>query len=146
MSSRVLVPIINAGAIMSLAMSRSFGDALAKAVGVIVDPTIDVLRIAELRKHYKGGLGNDGTILLDHDENESIQMFAVSVSDGLFDKVPIEEIAQYLAVALESDDNGGSLYKACEELITKSSNIWLEKSSMFGQSYRDDISIAVHRL
>jgi hypothetical protein len=73
-------------------------------------------------------------------------MFAVSVSDGLFDKVPIEEIAQYLAVALESDDNGGSLYKACEELITKSSNIWLEKSSMFGQSYRDDISIAVHRL
>lgn len=146
MSSRVLVPIINAGAIMSLAMSRSFGDALAKAVGVIVDPTIDVLRTAELRKHYKGGLGNNGTILLDHDEDESIQMFAVSVSDGLFDKVPIEEIAQYLAVALESDDNGGSLYKACEELITKSSNIWLEKSSMFGQSYRDDISIAVHRL
>jgi hypothetical protein len=151
MSSRVLVPIMNfGGGIMSLAMSRSFGDALAKAVGVIVDPTVDVLRITELRKQYKksSSLGNNnGTILPgENDNDDSIQMFAVSVSDGLFDKVPIEEIAQRLALGFESDGNDGSIYKACEELIQKSSKIWLERSAMFGQSYRDDISIAVHRL
>eukprot|EP00557_Chaetoceros_sp_GSL56_P011346 CAMPEP_0176478804 /NCGR_PEP_ID=MMETSP0200_2-20121128/1385_1 /TAXON_ID=947934 /ORGANISM="Chaetoceros sp., Strain GSL56" /LENGTH=610 /DNA_ID=CAMNT_0017874773 /DNA_START=113 /DNA_END=1946 /DNA_ORIENTATION=+ len=126
MSSRVLVPIADSeGAVMSLAMSRSFGDALAKAVGVIVDPTVDVLHITELRKRYQNGRrvgGNNGTMPLSHDDfdEESIQMFAVSVSDGLFDQVAIEEIAQVLALGFESDDKiGGSLYKACEELIEK---------------------------
>lgn len=148
MSSRVQVPVVmdnmHTTAIMSLAMSRSFGDAMAKKVGVIVDPTVELLHMEDLRKEYRDRIGNHTSDSRMHDR---IQLFAVSVSDGLFDEVSMEDIAQHLALGLEGGAHGNSsLYQACEELIMKSSKAWWDKSNMFGQSYRDDISIAVHEL
>lgn len=138
-SSRVQVAVPEMNGFVSLAMSRSFGDQYAKRVGVIVDPTVGVLRISELKKSYLDESGRSGA------SDASVQMFAISLSDGLFDYIDIQEIAETLATSFETQVDG-ALYKACEGLIMQSSRQWMSFSQKIGQSYRDDISIAVQKI
>ena len=138
-SSRVQIAVPEMNGVVSLAMSRSFGDQYAKRVGVIVDPTIGVLQISELKQRYLEESGRSGA------SDASVQMFAISLSDGLFDYIDIQEIAETLATSFESQADG-ALYKACEGLIMQSSRQWMSFSQKIGQSYRDDISIAVQKI
>ncbi|GFH60371.1 hypothetical protein CTEN210_16847 [Chaetoceros tenuissimus] len=129
-SSRVIIPIPGFGNAYSLAMSRSFGDSYAKKVGVIVDPTVDVLKISELKEKYR---------------SPTTELFAVSMSDGIFDHIKEAKIAEFLAEAMKKNDPSG-LHAACQSLILQSSLHWMQFGLTIGQPYRDDISIAVHKI
>lgn len=138
-SSRVNYPVPG-GFQYSLAMSRSIGDALSKNSGVIVDPDVSVLRIDELKKNMSG---QEGGI---HDEVGEIGLILVSISDGMFDHLNIEYVARRLAYGLEKGEKT-ALYEVCVDLISESSNLWNKISVGRGDIlYRDDISIAVHKL
>lgn len=129
-SSRVIIPIPGFGNAYSLAMSRSFGDSYAKKVGVIVDPSVDVLKITELKEKYR---------------SPTTELFAVSMSDGIFDHIKEGKIAEFLAETIKKNDSGG-LHTACQSLILQSSLHWMQFGLTIGQPYRDDISIAVHKI
>ena len=150
MSSRVHYPIPG-GFYYSLAMSRSLGDAFSKDFGVIADPIVDVFQIQELKtrievKEINTSLRSSGGVLRQEVDANDVELFLVSLSDGLFDELEIEEMAQYLAFSLERHESG-ALYKACKDLIVKSSQLWTGVSVGRGtQLYRDDISIAVRKI
>ena len=150
MSSRVHYPIPG-GFYYSLAMSRSLGDAFSKDFGVIADPIVDVFQIQELKtrievKEINTSLRSSGGVLRQEVDANDVELFLVSLSDGLFDELEIEEMAQYLAFSLERHESGAR-YKACKDLIVKSSQLWTGVSVGRGtQLYRDDISIAVRKI
>jgi len=117
-SSRVIIPM-NDGMVMALAMSRSIGDKEGTHLGVIPNPTIDTLDLNGL------AVGKE--------------LFAVAASDGLFDRVPPQEVAETLAKSyFGKGDTVTTPLEACEELIMKSSYGWISN----GSPYRDDISVA----
>jgi len=117
-TSRVIIPI---GTIeLGLAMSRSLGDHEAKRMGVIAEPTVDVVNLTDKQL-----------------------LFAVAATDGIFDFIPIQDVADHLGRALYSGRKTVRLMDACEQLIMKASMQWKERS---GSTYRDDISILVTKL
>ena len=120
-TSRVIIPMPG-GMVVGLAMSRSIGDGEGAAVGVICDPTVDALDLSTLTP-----LKN---------------LFVVAASDGLFDHVPIEEVATRLARSLYNSENAQSPLETSEELIMKSSKGWIAN----GMPYRDDITVATAKL
>ena len=130
-------------------MSRSLGDAYSKRVGVIPNPTVDVFQIQDLRGIAVNFAleGLNGEAIDDNNiEEDDVQLFAVSLSDGLFEYLEIEDIAQQLAESLEGGSKGG-LYNTCQSLILQSSRAWMKQTMERDmQLYRDDISIAVHRI
>ncbi len=71
--------------ITSLAMSRSIGDNSHTRIGVIAEPMIDVLNVEELKKRN------------DNDNNDDIEFFVVSSSDGLYDHRRPQFVASELA-------------------------------------------------
>jgi len=107
---------------MTLAMSRSIGDVNGKSVGLIADPTIDVLRI-DPRK----------------------QLFIVLASDGMMDMVSDFEIAQHVGKSMFGYTTR-TLLESLEQLIWKASEGWVKESTNSGTRYRDDISIVVRKL
>jgi serine/threonine protein phosphatase PrpC len=141
------------GELYSLAMSRSIGDAYSKHFGVIVDPIVDHFYIQDLKRSFHAG-DQDHSLPLRHEnaprresiENDNIELIFVSLSDGLFDQVNIDDIAHQLVISFKSNTRG-ALYESCKHLLLKSSQMWAEKS--LGRSmplYRDDISIAVYKI
>ena len=130
------------------------GDRDGRKVGVISEPTVNVLNIPSLLGKVKDSNNNHNEMLNEDDKNENNELFAVAVSDGLIDFVQPIHIGQRLAQAMyhgpttvfsSDDDNDGnhtSLLEACEELIYESSNSWLN----IGMRYRDDITIAVGKI
>ena len=121
-SARVLIPIDAMNA-MALAMSRALGDFEAKKIGVSCEPTTEVVDLTALSKDR--------------------QYFVVAATDGIFDEIKPPEVAERVAKSL-TIPRPGSLPECLEELIRKSSNKWFTSPGM--ELYRDDISIAVHRL
>ena len=103
-------------------MSRSIGDRELKKVGVIADPTIDIIDISSLAA--KGD-----------------ELFVVAATDGLYDHVDPEILAKRLGGALSSQR---LMLSTMEELIMEASNVWLRL--MQGETYRDDISLAVVKI
>jgi serine/threonine protein phosphatase PrpC len=120
-SARVLIPMGNE--LMALAMSRSLGDHEGEPYGVIAEPTTDVIDLTTLDKH--------------------LEYIVVVASDGLLDKVPPQEVASHVAQTFLPNSPLLPL-EAAEQLILKSSLVWL--NDPVGQEYRDDITLAVHRL
>lgn len=123
-SARVLVPI-DAFNAMALAMSRALGDFEAKKIGVSGEPTTEVIDLTKLDKHR--------------------QYFVVAATDGIFDFVKPPEVAERVAKSL-TVPRPSSLPECLDELIRKSSNKWFTAPGSGFDHYRDDISIAVHRL
>lgn len=126
-SPRVLTPLTkeeeDLGVLpIGLAMSRSIGDRELKSVGVIAEPTIDAIDIESLAA--KGG-----------------DYFVVASTDGLYDHVPPETLAERLGGSISSQR---LLLSAMEELILEASNVWLQL--MQGEVYRDDISLSVVKI
>ena len=120
-SSRVVIPYGERSA-LALAMSRSIGDSEGAKIGVIANPTIDVIDLDEVSK-----LG-------------TLKLFAVAATDGIFDLVKPPEVAEHISSALYGERR--SLLQACGELILRASLLW----KGLGLQYRDDISIAVTQL
>lgn len=146
-SSRVLYVDKKTGRTNGLAMSRSIGDWDYGKLGVIPDPTVVVLDMHDIMR------GGDGTGTATNSEqcasssssggdDQQIQVFAVSASDGLLDFVDIEEIANSIATSLYVDEGPHPL-SACESLITTSATAWYQAKQ---GRYRDDIAIAVSKL
>jgi serine/threonine protein phosphatase PrpC len=115
-SSRVLIAH-NGGVVMALAMSRSIGDVEGTTIGVIAEPTVDVVHLKTLAPSPK-------------------KLIAVAASDGLFDHVPPQEVATELAKSLFTSSSVSPL-EVCEQLIMKSSRGWIAN----GAPYRDDITV-----
>lgn len=129
-SSRVVIPANSEGIIATLAMSRSIGDHGGRSIGVIANPTVDVLDTRQLVANH----------------TSQTRLFALALSDGLLDFVPEEQILRHVAESLFPDSSDANdtppLLESCEQLIMKASQRWRE---LVG-SYRDDISIAVTTL
>jgi serine/threonine protein phosphatase PrpC len=124
-SARVIIPI-NMMDAMGLAMSRSLGDSDGKKLGVSNEPTTEVLDLTSLSK--------------------DLNYVVVAATDGIFDQLPIMEVATHVAKSFNTPAPLG-LAEAMEQLIMKSSHKWFDESTAGGMfQYRDDISIAVHKL
>jgi len=120
-SSRILINTAD-GNEVGLAMSRSLGDQIGKKVGLIAEPTIDVLSIKDLVPPQK--------------RNE-VFLMAVSCSDGLLDFVSNTNVAQHLAENMYKTSSL-EVVGACTELIMRASREWIKMGP-----YRDDISISI---
>ncbi|CAB9496399.1 protein phosphatase 2C 73 [Seminavis robusta] len=142
-TARVAEPIDKEGGSgLALAMSRSLGDYDLEHCGVIPEPTVTVVELpsssGSLAAHDDNQHDNDSKILL-----------AVSLTDGMFDYVPLEEIAQGLSRPyLNRNTYLGTLASplelAVEDLVRTASDRWLVNTT--GIPYRDDITIAVRRV
>ena len=160
-SSRVIYMDSNTGFQSGLAMSRSIGDWDAGNVGVIPDPIVDVLDIKTLKTSESneetcvasidpktGATVIDENCIVtvedqerDSSDEDDVQVFAVSATDGMLDFVDVEDIAKTVAEGLYLD-NGPHPLSACENLISiAAAGWWREKDGR----YRDDIAIAVSK-
>ena len=126
------------------------GDHDGRNIGVISEPTVDILSIEELKTTIKGAKNNPKD-----SKQEEIELYAVAASDGLLDFIKPNEIAERLAktfaTSSNKDDKSKSerrlndyftLMYACEDLILQASASW----SKMGTKYRDDITIAVSKI
>eukprot|EP00984_Skeletonema_dohrnii_P016151 scaffold7116_cov139-Skeletonema_dohrnii-CCMP3373.AAC.2 len=96
-SSRLLVPDPNGSPFggMALAMSRAIGDSDAKVVGLISEPDVDVWDLNNYHKQQQSS----------PEQIEDSAWFAVVASDGMYDVIPPEEVANLLGQSLYSDEN-----------------------------------------
>jgi len=165
-TSRVVWVNPQTGAQTGLAMSRSLGDWTFGKIGVIPDPTVDVLYIPDLiSQELKNTraivsdcwtVDDDGVVSrsTDYDsvecreqqeplelelEEDDVYIFAVSATDGMLDYVTKEGIAQVVAHSL-FDDEAPHPATACELLVSTAAQGW-EKYRQ--GRYRDDIAIAI---
>lgn len=154
-SSRIICPSSTKdnnddNAAFGLAMSRSLGDKACKNIGLIAEPTIDVIDLDQIIIREESNNKNN------NQQNKIIDgIFTVSASDGIFDKVQPMFVANHLAKSLysynqkhqhdekqEQRQRQPTLLEACEQLIMKSSYSWISQSI----PYRDDITIAVAKI
>ncbi len=133
-SSRLVVPAPGGNPFggMALAMSRAIGDSDAKVVGLISEPEIDVWDLNQYHKQHQSS----------PEEIEDSAWFAVVASDGMYDVISPEQVANKLGQSLYSDENVVSPLEACEQLIRKATLLWINLAG----PYRDDISIGVSKL
>jgi serine/threonine protein phosphatase PrpC len=123
-SARLLIPM-GGGDLIGLAMSRSLGDFEGHPYGLLAEPTTDAISVMSL--------------------DPGLDYLVILASDGLLDRVTELEIARQMAASQLLTPNGKYLpLEAAEQLILQSSHSWMEDPN--GDSYRDDISLAVHRL
>jgi hypothetical protein len=86
------------------------------------------------------------------DKEKEYIIFAVT--DGLVDKVPPIQVAQHMAEALipneldKSKQGRRTIHplEAAEQLILRSSDLWMSDSAEHEGLYRDDISLVARRL
>lgn len=131
-SPRVVIPDPENPMLASaLAMSRCLGDLDGKKFGLLsAEPTTDVLDLSLLSK--------------------KLNYVVVTATDGVFDKVPLLEVARHVAESM-AKGHSNALPRALEEIMLKSSQSWLDERFMDNTDsnffpYRDDISIAIHGL
>ena len=115
---------------------------------------VDVWTNAELmRKLYLGAVIPEPTITLvdlaKQPSHKGVILLAVSVTDGMFDYVSLEEIAQALSVPYLTTNSylareASPLELAAEDLIRTASDRWIMNNTL--SPYRDDITIAVRRV
>jgi serine/threonine protein phosphatase PrpC len=117
-SARILIPEIDPVTglpdVMALAMSRSIGDVEGDKIGKSHLPTTDIIDIEEL--------------FIKTTTCAHCQYFVIAASDGLVDKLPIEEVALHMAESWSTRP-----FEAAEELILKASKIWLD--GIFGGKF-----------
>ncbi len=125
-SARLLIPLGESPMeVVGLAMSRSLGDFDGHPHGLIAEPTTDAIALSSL--------------------DPALDYLVILASDGLLDKISEIDIAKEMAQSQLLSPKGKFMpLEAAEYLILKSSAAW--KKDFFGQGYRDDISLAVHRL
>ena len=126
-SSRLIIPSADGNPFggLALAMSRSIGDFDGKKVGLIASPEVDVWDASGRAQ----------------DTADVVQYFAVSASDGVYDVIDPEIVADYLGKSLFEEGSMPPL-EACERLIREASRLWM-KASGLGMQYRDDITVGV---
>jgi serine/threonine protein phosphatase PrpC len=118
--------IVLGGEMAHLAMSRSLGDRNASSVGVIPDPDVAAFDLSKFQ----------GT-----------KLFVVSVTDGLFDVMSMQDIANEIARRLyvcEGSSSNNSLKEGCEYLVDRAYDTWQQLYSTYAAG--DDMTIAVHEL
>jgi len=126
-SWRLLIPIGPSplADVFGLAMSRSLGDFEGQAVGLIAEPTTDVIQLDQL--------------------DPSLEYLVIAATDGLLDRINEIDIAREMAASRLLTPTGKYLpLEAAERLILQASRLWMQDP--IGGGYRDDISLAVHRL
>lgn len=122
-TSRLIIPAADGNPLggLALAMSRSIGDFDGKNVGLIAEPEVDEF---------------------DMDSQSDVQYFAISASDGVYDVLSADIVADYLGKSLYED---GTPLEACERLVRDASRLW-KKASGLGMTYRDDITVGVSKI
>ncbi|KAL7442304.1 hypothetical protein ACHAXH_006431, partial [Discostella pseudostelligera] len=133
-TSRVIIPDKNGNPFhsLALAMSRSIGDFEGKRIGLTAEPEIDVWDVNDWKRQF------------DTDQVLDTVFFAITASDGLFDVLSPENVAEYIGQTLFDDrQSHESPLEACERLIREASRLWKKES--IGMQYRDDISIVLSR-
>jgi serine/threonine protein phosphatase PrpC len=155
---------------VGLAMSRSLGDHIHTAHGVIPHPLVDSFHLSEIKVQHSqvhpkkqnennskdnGKNDKDDNIggACNVDEHDEVQVFAISATDGLMDYWNPLELATVIGKSTVGDssdtNNQGSQEKkqhlllAFKDVIFTAAQGWLEE--MEGQ-YRDDIAIVACRL
>lgn len=126
------------------------GDHDGRNVGVISEPTVNILNIEELKATTKGAKRD-----AEDSKLEEIELYAVAASDGVLDFIKPIEIAEKLAKTFSTSSHEDdkpkyrgmfndhyTLMNACEDLILQASASW----SKTGMKYRDDITIAVSKI
>ena len=108
------------------------GDRDGRKVGVISEPTVNVLNIPSLLGKVKESNNNHNEMLNEDDKNET-------VSDS---QCIMVLLLLFLVVMMTINGYHTGLLEACEELIYESSNSLLN----IGMRYRDDITIAVGKI
>ena len=73
-------------------------------------------------------------------------VFVVAATDGLFDHVPPDEIAERVSVALYSGDGMANVFQTMESIIKDASVAWWTMFINEDEKYRDDITLAVSRV
>lgn len=133
-SSRLVVPALGENTFggMALAMSRAIGDSDAKVVGLISEPEVDVWDLSQYHTQHQSS----------PEQINDSEWFAIVASDGLYDVISPEEVANNLGQSLYSNENEVSPLEACEQLLRKATLLWINLAG----PYRDDISIGVSRL
>jgi serine/threonine protein phosphatase PrpC len=137
-SSRLLIPLPN-GDEVALAMSRSLGDAQGDSVGHSAEPTTSVLPLRNLILTTNSNNSNNSN----SKNNKHIQFLCICASDGLLDKVSPWQVAQHVVTSFLPTTPLLPL-EAAEQLLLLASKAWLE--DFMGGDYRDDMTIAVHKL
>jgi len=143
---------------LALAMSRSIGDYDLEKCGVIPEPTIQRVDLDAYLVPPPQQQPNEDTTAA----NQNIILLAVSVTDGMFDFVSLDEIAHGLAApylrttksmnssssSILEEEGASPLELAAEDLIRTASDRWVANSSTspLYPPYRDDITIAVKRV
>lgn len=127
-TARLFIPLTGAaeGMVTGLAMSRALGDHDGEAVGLSHVPDQTVIKLDTLSS-----------------ENS---YFVVLASDGIWDELPDMEVGKAFVKSKLMQPQLMPLgpMEIIEQLIVLSSERWKDKPGMNG--YRDDISMAVHRL
>ena len=109
-------------AITSIISAASQKPLVGNSVGVIADPTIHKISISP---------------------SSSQQLFVVATSDGLVDRIGVDEVANHLGSGFYGGNNPEmKLAEACKQLLLEASRRW----AAMGIRYRDDTSIAVKRI
>ena len=114
----------------ALAMSRSIGDYDLEHCGVTANPTVTIVDLNEYTQR--------NTVLL-----------VVSISNGMFDYISLDEIAHGLSSVFSRTDSNfvgeaSPLELAIEDLIRTASDRWLTNN--VPELYRDDISLVARRV
>ncbi|KAE8887374.1 hypothetical protein PF005_g19873 [Phytophthora fragariae] len=108
-----------------LAMSRSFGDAVAKTVGVTAEP--DVTIVERLQFSSTDADSKDG---------ERPAAFAVLASDGIWEFMSTDECIDFVAACIV--EKGMSPQEACTALVEEACDRWDAEEDVI-----DDITAAV---
>ena len=118
----------------TLSMSRSIGDWQFTPLGVIPDPTVDVVDLKDLVKKEMKLTG-------DTDVEDDVCIFAMCVSDGIMieSNEEAEALASEIAPSL-FEDNAPHPLTACQGVIQKTAGVWEKRNK---GKFRDDITIAV---
>lgn len=103
-----------------LCMSRSFGDEIGRGVGVICEPEIDRFEISD--PPYADA--SDG-------------QYIVVASDGIWEFLENDDVMEIIY------ECGGDLTLACDTLIERSRNAWIEEETHDGGAVIDDCTAIV---
>ncbi|RLN47848.1 hypothetical protein BBJ29_002817 [Phytophthora kernoviae] len=105
-----------------LAMSRSFGDSVAKTVGVTAEPDVSTVEKLDFSSSRKKG--------------ERPTAFAVLASDGIWEFMTTDECIDFVAVCIA--EPGMSAQEACTALVEEAYDRWDAEEDVV-----DDITVAL---
>ncbi|KAJ8566246.1 hypothetical protein ON010_g6879 [Phytophthora cinnamomi] len=106
-----------------LAMSRSFGDSVAKTVGVTAEPDVTIVERLQFSS-------------TDVKSDERPAAFAVLASDGIWEFMSTDECIDFVAACIV--ESGMSPQEACTALVEEACDRWDAEEDVI-----DDITAAV---